>query len=53
MKGKEKVTGMKAPRGDSVKGSPKQAITSNTASKSSIEMMKGGQKGKSLKAKGK
>lgn len=52
-KGKSKITGLKAPKGDTAKGSPKQAIIGNTLSKSSVSKMTGGKKGKMLKAKGK
>lgn len=54
MKGKEKITGLNAKSkvGAVQKGNPQKAITGNTMSKSSVDKMTGGKKGKMLKAKG-
>lgn len=53
MNGKEKVVGLKAPTIKVTRGNPKQALVSNTLSKSSVDKMTGGKQGKMLKAKGK
>lgn len=54
MKSKEKITGLNAKSkvGTVQKGNPQKSITGNTMSKSSVDKMTGGKKGKMLKAKG-